>query len=395
MSIKDLMFKFKSKNIEGVKKEDNSNIDLVNTSINLDDKVDEFIKWYYENMVKGNYTDVGEYNSLKKIRNLIEKIAVWYELRYPDYEINRLIPSIGQERININEVMFRNNPYVNEMIDENSDLKKLDWDEFYNASVFIKSLPFKERYIFQKPRYRNLVYVKPNITFNNPVEVMHKSARLHLTSRGFVESAEGFDSYSNFKITNIQLKGMHVKDVVKLLKEKGVLLPRENELEETIKDVEKWNYQKEQMLNCIMYRIIERGGNRIGPRRAFLFAKEFGRNIDIPMMYGVDYQDPWLRIFINEYIKAGGSTDLLCYVGYFSRACKSEKMDTVSVQEMLKSFSNDCNVKYTPEETALHQRMVNALASQVDQDKVKKEEVKQLRLQRKLKKSRNNFKIND
>ena len=34
------------------------------------------------------------------------------------------------------------------------------------------------------------------------------------------------------------------------------------------------------MLNCVMYRIIERGGNRIGPRRAFLYAKEFERNID-------------------------------------------------------------------------------------------------------------------
>ena len=38
-------------------------------------------------------------------------------------------------------------------------------------------------------------------------------------------------------------------------------------------------------LNCVMYRIIERGGNRIGPRRGFLFAKEFGRNIDIPMIF--------------------------------------------------------------------------------------------------------------
>ena len=57
------------------------------------------------------------------------------------------------------------------------------------------------------------------------------------------------------------------------------------------------------MLDAVMYRIIERGGNRMGPRRGFLFAKEFGRNIDIPMMYGVDYSDPGLRSFIIEYIK--------------------------------------------------------------------------------------------
>ena len=48
---------------------------------------------------------------------------------------------------------------------------------------------------------------------------------------------------------------------------------------------------------------------------------------------------------------------------------------------MLKTVNNDCVTKYTPEETELYQRMVNALASQVDQEEVRKEEVKQLRLQ--------------
>ena len=71
-----------------------------------------------------------------------------------------------------------------------------------------------------------------------------------------------------------------------------------------IKDFENKTYQKEEMLNCVMYRIIERGGNRIGPRRAFLFAKEFGRNIDIPMIYGVDSSEPGLRNFMNEYINS-------------------------------------------------------------------------------------------
>ena len=290
-------------------------------NVNLDAKVDNFIDWYFKNMVKGHYTDIGEFHKPNDMRNFIEKMVVWYELRYPDYEINRLMPGSSQEAIEINDVMFNSNKYINDLFDENADVRALDWDEFYNAKAFINSLSWDERYLFGRPRYIDLVYIDSH----------RRSAHLHLTSKGFVELAEEIGSYTNFKVKDEELKGMHVKDVVKLLKEKGISLPSGNELEETIKDVENWNYQKEEMLNCVTYRIIERGGNRMGPRRAFLFAKEFGRNIDIPMMYGVDYSDPGLRSFIIEYIKAGGSKDLVCYIGYFSRASQSEKMDTIFI----------------------------------------------------------------
>lgn len=342
-------------------------------NINLDAKVDEFIDWYFNNIVKGNYTDIGEFHKPNAMRNFIEKMAVWYELRYPDYEINRLMPGSNQEGIEINNVMFKSNKYINELFDENADIRDLDWDEFYNVEVFIKSLPWDEGYLLESARYGDLVYI----------DFHHSSAHLHLTAEGFVEQAKDIGTYTNFKVKDDELTGMHLKDVVKLLKEKGVSLPNDNDLEDAIKDVEKWNYQKEEMLNCVMYRLIERGGNRIGPRRAFLFAKEFRRNIDIPMMYGVDYSDPGLRDFINEYIKAGGSKDILCYEGYFNRACKSEPIATVSVQEMIKSL------KYTSEETTLHQKMVNALARQVEQEEVETEVVKQLRLQRRLNNSKN------
>lgn len=142
-----------------------------------------------------------------------------------------------------------------------------------------------------------------------------------------------------------------------------------------------------------MYRIIERGGNRMGPRRAFLFAKEFGRNIDIPMIYGVDRSDPGLRLFMNEYIKSGGSKDLVCYNGYFSRASKYEELDTITMQELIKTINNDAATFYTPEEDELHQRLVNALSNRINQDDLSEKQknikkVRQLRLQRKLEKSK-------
>lgn len=361
-------------------------------NISLDAKVDDYIKWNFENMVRGKYTDIGEYWVPIELRNFIEKMAVWYELRYPDYEINRLMHCAGQEGIKVSNVMFNDNSYINDLFDENSDVRAIDWDEFYNTHAFIKSLPWEERYRFQRARYRDLVYVDPNYTLHSPMEVERKTAHLHLTSRGFVEAAEGFDSYSNYKVTNEQLKGMHVKDVVKLLKENGITLPSDNELEATINDAEKWIKQKEGMLDAVMYRIIERGGSRMGPRRGFLFAKEFGRNIDIPMMYAIDRSDPGLRLFINEYIKAGGSKDLMCYVGYFSRTNKMEKLDTISIQDLILTQNNNAATFYTPEETELHQRMVNVLSSQVDQNEVKKERVKTLRLQRRLEKSKRSTK---
>lgn len=350
----------------------------------LEDKVDEFIDWFTENMVKGHYTDIGEYSIPIDMRNFIEKMAVWYELRYPDYEINRIMPGSSQEQININEVMFVNNQYTNDILDEDSEIKDLDWDEFYNTKAFINSLPWSERYVFSRPKYQDIVYWNRG----------HGSAHLHLTCNGFVEMSEYMDRVIP-GISNEDLEDKNIKEIVKMLKEKGVKLPEDNEFEKAIKDYDNWVYQKDELLNCVMYRIIERGGNRIGPRRAFIFAKEFGRNIDIPMAYGVDRTDPGLRLFMNEYIKAGGSKNLVCYIGYGSRASKYEKLPTITIQELIMTQNNNAATFYTPEEDEFHQRLVNALSSRINQDelseeqkKVKDEEVKQLRLQRKLEKSK-------
>ncbi|MCI8498879.1 MAG: hypothetical protein HFG33_05775 [Bacilli bacterium] len=340
----------------------------------LCDRIDKFIKWYFENVVKGHYT------SQRQIimRNFIEKIAVWYELRYPDYEINRKMPGSYQENIDIDDVMFNKNGYIDSSLDETSDVRILDWEDFYNTKVFFDSLPSEERYLLQEPRYTSLVYLDSN------------RAHLHLTQDGIIEESEGVGEYTRFKIKDDDLKGLHIEDALRVLHEKGVVLPENNELEMAIKNAKILHLQREEMLNCVMYRIIERGGRRIGPRRAFLFAKEFGRNIDVPLIYGIDYSDPGLRRFLIEYMKAGGSKDLICYVDYFSRTNNKQKVKTVSMQELIQFVYNDCINRFTPEETALHQRMVDVLASQIEPEKLKKEEAKRLRLQRKLEKSKRN-----
>lgn len=347
----------------------------------LDDKVNSFIEWYYNNMVKGHYTDIGENHQSRKMRDFIEKMAVWYELRYPDYEINRLMHCSGQEPTEVNKVMFRDNQYINDLLGADSNIKNLNWNEFYNAHAFISSLPAEERGYFTKPKYYNL---------------RNGEARLKLTPTGIIQDVEMLRTLplwlNDNERENIdkEFKGKHIEELVKLLKERASGTGVYKSLQEIVNNYNNQLYQKEEMLNCVMYRIIERGGNRIGPRRAFLFAKEFGRNIDIPMMYAVDRTDPGLRLFMNEYIKSGGSKDLECYVGYFSRGSKKEKLDNVTIQDLILTLWNDAATFYTPEEDELHQRLVNVIASQVDQEVVKQEEVKRLRLERKLENSRIN-----
>lgn len=353
------------------------------TTVDLNTKVDDFIDWHFKTMIKGHYIDIVEFSEQNDMRNFIEKMAVWYELRYPEYEINRLMPCFGPTPTEINDVMFNSNKYINYLFDEDADIRALDWSDFYNPKVFINSLPSNERNLLQKVKYQSKVYF----------DIPNSSAHFHLTANGFVEKAKEVGNFTKNKIANTELEGMHIKDVINLFKEKGIELPKDNELERVIRYFENGNYQKEEMLNCVMYRIIERGGERIGPRRAFLFAKEFGRNIDIPMMYGIDYTDPGLRNFINDYIKAGGSKDLVCYRGYFSRKSKNEKLDTISIQDLLLTVSNNAVTFYTPEEDELHQRLVNALFNGINQEELKqkeaeknKEAVKELRIERKLEK---------
>lgn len=375
MNLKDELIKFRNRLIKEKEEEKIENYDCGSTkNVSLNTKVDNFINWYYKNMVKGHYTDIGEYHIPQNMRNFIEKVAVWYELRYPDYEVNRLMHCSGQEMKKINDVMFNSNKYINDLLDEDSEVRVLDWDKFYNTKAFISSLPCDEYYLLKKPKYTDLVHI----------DRWESNAHIHLTSNGFVSDSEYVGLYTEYKTFDKDLKGMHIKEIIKLFNEKGVLLPKNNGIEKAIQDNENCNYQREEMLNCIMYRIIERGGNRIGPRRAFLFAKEFKRNIDIPMMYGIDYSDPGLRDFMNEYLKAGGSKDLVCYVNYFSRTSDKATPKTITLAEIF-GFKHN----YTEEEKALHQRLVNVLSDQINQDDLQREEVKQKRIQRKIQKSKN------
>ncbi len=337
MNIKEELLQLREKIMKKGKKKEGSEQDK--DTYDLNDKVEEFIEWYKNNMVKGLYTDIGEYHLPNEMRNFIEKIAVWYELRYPNDKVNLIIES-NQKLKSIENIIKQNNKQTNPET------------EIYSIKSFYDALSNEEKFYLSQPNYRSIVYWKGVLC----------SAHLHLSKNGTVEMSECMDTVIP-GISNEDLEGKNIKEVVKIIREKGIIIPEDSELTKAIQDYNNWNYQKEEILNCAMYRIIERGGNRIGPKRAFLFAKEFGRDISIPMMYAIDYSDPDLRLFINEYIKAGGSKDLECLVEYFSRVSKDEPLEKVSIQELILTLPNNTTSFYTEEEKELHQRLIRTLVN--------------------------------
>ena len=111
-------------------------------SISLDNRIDSYYEWY--KVIALNNKGPKE-DFINKRKNFINKVAHWYELRYPDYEINRLMPCTGQEPISVDNIMFKNNKYV---IDKEA-IKELKWADFYNKTAFINSLPFEFSLFFK------------------------------------------------------------------------------------------------------------------------------------------------------------------------------------------------------------------------------------------------------
>ncbi len=269
----------------------------------LDSKLKKFNEWCYKNKIKSKYTNIGEFQNRNIYMDFIEKMAIWYELRYPWF---RVINLFGQET-------------------KTDIFENIDWNDFYNFNMFKACLDPIEYSYLRKPEYPDLVYIQ---TTPNP------AAHLHLSPEGIITDCEFYNITVQNKLKN-KLIGKHIKESLDIFKENNIELPRQNGIESAIFDYEVDCYFKEELLNCVMYRIIQRDGKRIGPRRAFLFAKEFNRNIDIPLKYGIDTSDPYLYKLIIEYLKLGGKTDLECYENYFRVKSETDKLEIINLKEII------------------------------------------------------------
>lgn len=244
------MLFFKRKTYKEEKNEDKKELRF-KIPVHLEEKIDEFLKSYeyylntkdktflknYEkHLIEGKTTIIYDFPTAIDLKKFIEKMAIWYELKYPDNMVKEIVKSKEQVKMP-SEIIVK---------EQEATKKGLSQPDL--------------QYIEEK--YQN---------FNN---------------RSFLDN---------------------------------------------------------KILDCVMYQIICRGGKYIGPRRAFLFAKENNRSLEIPLIYGIDKSDPYLKDFIDEYIKLGGSRELRCYVNYFDNKIKGIKVEIVTIDEILSRWPKYVN----------------------------------------------------
>ena len=143
------------------------------------------------------------------IRNFIEKMAIWFELRYPDSEIKKIFGHTNTE-IDITTEIFCKNPNLADILKNSITEIDLKWNDFYNYDAFYASLTEDEKRFIKEPCYPDLVFL-----YRGKVD------HVHLSPEGYVEMYES-TFYSSFisSVTN-EYKDCHIERFIEILEEKG------------------------------------------------------------------------------------------------------------------------------------------------------------------------------
>lgn len=309
-----------------------------NQSIDLNKRIDMFCDWFENSKIRGYYCI--------DIKELISKLASWYEMRYSDRVMSDMLSS---GKIDIYSCFdFKGNQYVHDNFTDDSDVYYLELAKTLDFGFFIKSLSNEERRIFTKK--------KPKASFVKDDD----GSTYFLTPNGFVlsyfnDESGIYDRYYDSK---------HITDVMDFSKDSiDVYINATRErFKEAIMYCYKSAFARKELLNCAMYKLLLNHNTEFSTMRALLFAKEFGLDIDVPMMYGID-RNNYVRQEINFYLKFGGSKDLVCYTNYFDDEYQSgsEPLERMSISDMITDYSG-C---YTKEEKYLQQKLCDVLAAKV------------------------------
>lgn len=299
---------------------------IIKKKVNIDKKIDELDKEYCEILKKAGYTNIKDERD--NYTNFTEKMSFWYEMKFTDPQVYNI---------------FRNKNLKLE-----AEFFTSSNNAIYDTSTFINTYIPNEKYLLKKASYSKCIVLKNH-------------QYLEVSPKGIIKNAHNFDN----KRDRQAFIGKHITEVPSIAKKLGIEFNEEN-IKSEINKYQTSNKLREIILDTIMYKIIKHGGIRIGPRRALLFAKEFNRNIDIPMQYAIDTTDANDITLIKIYLNNGGKKNLELFINYFCEGIENIMFDKITIKEYIKHFASDDIDFYTKEQLEnykkdLYQRMVNSL----------------------------------
>lgn len=265
MNKKELILKLR----ENFNKKQNSSKKLVQESKKFFSKTDtnskqlEFLKWCKEN--------IPDYKELD-IKKIIDKIAIWYEFRYPEQFIDTLF-------------------YYNKIINSNKEpnfqeLKDLvNWKDLFNYDTFMITLTKNEKEILQDVRF-------------NEIYKLEKDGTVYFNQDGSIINIETLlvnDDFFNFNEILNSYIGKNVNELVCILMEYGRFFDAIDIYDLCILYNNKLLF-KVKLLEMVLDKIIKRRGIELG----FLFILEF--NLDINLLSNYISNNDLSQMFIHKYL---------------------------------------------------------------------------------------------
>lgn len=357
------------KKIIGDLKKDSTSLE-VDQIENIDQKIEDYFEWYEENILQYKCSASERNKELQNLKKLINKFVVWYEIRYPNYELSRKIPFYYDD----------NSREMNEILKEQKQVPNdFDWSTFYDKKVFLKSLSQEEKELISGDRYNRRM---KDLWFENQDDRFY---RIQLTISNKFNVTKAFMPYfsSGDSLSKEELQGKSIDEAIQILKSyRCVLNDRDNDFFQYQKNLRE---NPHKIFDVIMYSMIKSGGRYTGPRRALLFAQEFHLNMDIPMSYGVISDDENTLYLIDEYLKNGGHEDLICCVDYFRKDKKVMPLNDIIEKFLNDEPSYEVQREISSRKYDLEEQLVTILNSQINFEELENERIRKYRIERKLK----------
>ena len=245
---------------------------------NLKTKIQENIKLIKE---QSDY-----YLEDKEILNSIQKMAIWFEFKYPNGVLYDMY----------HDLKLENYPYLELPINSQvlNILTKELLKTIFSLNNYSDNFPFSN--------YIDLIHDEIFDLLNRPkFENNNRTYLLGLKGLNFSTKGKILGD-DNFKRAKKYIKGLDDSYIGKDVSSIFPLISEDyaNELKKDLKYYHQKLQLKELLLNSVLYQIIKNGGGEYGAIRGYLFAKEFKLDINIPFKY-ITINTP--KKFINEYLE--------------------------------------------------------------------------------------------